>query len=280
MEKFARGKCCLEGNILSLHMCEMCLRDDLGRGMFSSDLRHREGGCTCLEYAMEQPCPCGLPESWRDNFSGTRAFGPMVSLSWARRGRGSWAKNRARQLGLDWPPPKKKAKKTVCQAGCAEAEVERNAKRHAKRKLRKRKLLDLGADMRQKGHDIYANNEAYTERLHIRLQEVEAMVPPHLLVDYENINGVRVEGFWLRPTNFVSSPQGEVEFYTTAWRRAEDEEPAARRRGGEEEEEEEKEEVVVMVVVEEEEPAARMMDERVADSGTDTTLELDVLDRL
>jgi hypothetical protein len=96
---------------------------------------------------------------------------------------------------------------TVCQAGYAEAEVERNAKKHAKRKLRKRKLLDLGANMRQKGHDIYANNEAYTERLHIRLQEVEAMVPPHLLEKYENINGVQVQGYWLRPTNFVSSPQ-------------------------------------------------------------------------
>ena len=31
------------------------------------------------------------------------------------------------------------------------------------------------------------------------------MVPPHLLEKYENINGV--QGYWLRPTNFVSSPQ-------------------------------------------------------------------------
>ena len=155
---------------------------------------------------------------------------------------------------------------TVCQAGYAEAEVERNAKKHAKRKLRKRKLLDLGADMRQKGHDIYANNEAYTERLHIRLQEVEAMVPPHLLVEYDNINGVRVEGFWLRPTNFVSSPQGD----TTAWRRAEDE--VARHIQMQKD--------LDAAVRQKEEPAARMMDERVADSGTDTTLELDVLDRL
>ena len=255
MEKFARGKCCLEGNILSLHMCEMCLRDDLGRGMFSSDLRHREGGCTCLEYAMEQPCPCGLPESWRDNFSGTRAFGPMVSLSWARRARGSWAKNRARRLGLDWPPPNNEAPGSTCQAGCAEAEAERDAKRHAKRKQRKRKLLDIGAELKRHGRSIYDNNKAYTSSLLFRLQEVEALLPHRILELYDHKNGARVEGSWLQPTNFVTHPQSDTTPWLLDLGMQNDIDAAVRH--------------IQM------QKAARMMDSRAPDSGTDTTLELE-----
>ena len=252
MEKFSRGKmCCLEGNIVSLHMCEMCRRDDFWRGTFSS--RHREGGCACLEDAMKQPCPCGLPAWWMED--SYRTCGPKVKLDWAKRVGGKWAEMNARELGLELTPPNNEAPGSACQAGCAEAEAERDAKRHAKRKQRKRKLLDIGAELKRHGRSIYDNNKAYTSRLHFRLQEVEALLPHRILELYDHKNGARVEGSWLQPTNFVTHPQSDTTPWLLDLGMQNDIDAAVRH--------------IQM------QKAARMEDSRAPDSGTDTTLELE-----